>query len=174
MPPANTSAARARHAYHRGMALRRAFFAWQFAAAAVLPIWLLLGYALWGAGVAGFFGILLLVPGVILVEVGLAVLFSARAGIRRSRTLDVPAVAVLAAYQVGVIGLGLFGPATPWFGLLAVVAAVVGFWVGGALLIRDIRSRVQETMASFGSPPASVSRAPIDAGEYVVIKPASR
>jgi hypothetical protein len=75
------------------MALRRAFFAWQFAAAAVLPIWLLIGYALWGSTVSGFFGVLVLVPGVLLVELGLALLFSARAGVRRSRALDLPAVA---------------------------------------------------------------------------------
>ncbi|WP_375387516.1 hypothetical protein [uncultured Amnibacterium sp.] len=156
------------------MALRRAFFAWQFAAAAVLPIWLLLGYAVWGTGVAGLFGILLLVPVVVLVELGLALLFSARAGVRRSRTLDLPAIGVLAAFQVGVIGVGFFGPATAWFGLLAVAAAIGGFWLGGALLVRDVRSRVEATMASFGRPPAGAPRSPIDAGEYIVIKPAAR
>jgi hypothetical protein len=156
------------------MALRRAFFAWQFAAAAVLPIWLLIGYAVWGASVSGFFGVLLLVPGVLLVELGLALLFSARAGIRRSRALDLPAVGVLAAYQVGVIGLGFFGPATAWFGVLAAVAAIGGFWLGGTLLMRDVRSSVQQTMASFGRPPATTPRTPLDAGEYVVIKPSPR
>ena len=156
------------------MALRRAFFAWQFAAAAVLPIWLLIGYAVWGASVSGFFGVLLLVPGVLLVELGLALLFSARAGIRRSRALDLPAVGVLAAYQVGVIGLGFFGPATAWCGVLAAVAAIGGFWLGGTLLMRDVRSRVQQTMASFGRPPVTTPRTPLDAGEYVVIKPSPR
>ena len=30
------------------MALRRAFLTWQFVAAAVLPLWPLVGYAVWG------------------------------------------------------------------------------------------------------------------------------
>ena len=157
------------------MALRRAFFAWQFAAAAVLPLWLLLGYALWGASVGGLLSVVLLLPVVLVVELGLALLFSARAGIRRSRALDAPAVGVLAAFQIGVIGFGFFGPASSWFGLLAAVAAIGGFWLGGTLLLRDLRSRVQETMTDFGRPPQPpASRAPIDAGEYVVIKPSQR
>jgi len=156
------------------MALRRAFFAWQFAAAAVLPLWLLLGYAVWGAGVGGFLSVVLLAPIVLVVEVALALLFSARAGVRRRRALDAPAITVLTAFQVGVIGLGFFGPATAWFGLLAAVAAIGGFWVGGTLLARDVRARVQETMNAFGRPPQAPSRQPIDAGEYVVIKPSTR
>ena len=157
------------------MAPRRAFFAWQFAAAAVLPLWLLLGYAVWGASVGGLLSVVLLAPLVLVVELGLALLFSARAGVRRSRALDLPAVGVLAAYQVGVIGFGFFGPASAWFGLLAAVAAIGGFWLGGRLLVRDVRERMQATMTAFGRPPqAPAARAPIDAGEYVVIKPSSR
>jgi hypothetical protein len=157
------------------MALRRAFFAWQFAAAAVLPLWLLLGYAVWGASVGGLLSVVLLAPLVLLVELGLALLFSARAGVRRSKALDLPAVGVLAAYQVGVIGFGFFGPASAWFGLLAAVAAIGGFWLGGRLLVRDVRSRVQETMTAFGRPPQQpAARTPLDAGEYIVIKPSPR
>lgn len=152
------------------MALRRAFFAWQFAAAAVLPLWLLLGYAIWGASVGGFLSVVLLGPVVLVVEVALALLFSARAGIRRERALDLPAVAVLTAFQVGVIGLGFFGAASSWFGLLAAVAAIGGFWVGSRLLARDVRSRVQQT---FGQPAQAGPRQPIDAGEYIVIKPST-
>ena len=153
------------------MALRRVFFAWQFAAAAVLPLWLLLGYAVFGSSVGGFLSVVLLAPIVLVVELTLALLFSARARIRRDRALDPPAVGVLAAFQVGVIGMGFFGPASSWFGLLAAVAAIGGIWLGGTLLMRDLRARVQETMTAFGRPPqAQMLRPPIDAGEYVVIK----
>jgi hypothetical protein len=174
MPPANTGFAPARPAYDAVMALRRAFFAWQFAAAAVLPLWLLLGYAVWGGGVGGFFSTVLLVPVVFVVELALAALFSARARVRRVRALDLPAVAVLAAFQLGVIGVGFFGPATAWFGLLAAAAAIGGFWLGSTLLVRDVRARVQETMTAFGAPPQPpTSRAPINGGEYIVIKPST-
>ncbi|WP_158590091.1 hypothetical protein [Amnibacterium setariae] len=156
------------------MALRRAFFAWQFAAAAVLPLWLLLGYAVWGAGVGGFLSVVLLAPIVLVAELGLALLFSARSAVRRARALDGPAIGVLAAFQLGVIGVGFFGPATAWFGLLAAAAAIGGFWLGGTLLARDVRARVQQTMSAFGRPPQTPQRPPLDAGEYVVIKPSTR
>jgi hypothetical protein len=172
MPSANTLGPTAARIYAPRMALRRAFFAWQFAAAAVLPLWVLLGYAVWGASVGGLVSVVLLAPVVLAVELGLALLFSARSGVRRSRALDLPAIGVLGAYQVGVIGFGFFGPASAWFGLLAAVAAIGGFWLGGRLLVRDLRARVQETMTAFGRPPqAPASRAPLDAGEYIVIKP---
>jgi hypothetical protein len=174
MPSANSRSTGAARAYHRRMALRRVFFAWQFAAAAVLPLWLLLGYAVFGSSVGGFLSVVLLAPIVLVVELALAGLFTARAGVRRARALDLPAVGVLAAFQIGVIGVGFFGPATAWFGLLAAVAAIGGFWLGGTLLARDVRARVQETMTAFGRPPQPASRAPIDAGEYIVIKPSTR
>jgi hypothetical protein len=175
MPSANSLRPPGMRIYAPGMALRRAFFAWQFAAAAVLPIWLLLGYAIWGASGGDLLSAVLLAPLVLVVELGLALLFSARSGVRRSRTLDLPAVAVLAAYQVGVVGFGFFGPASAWFGLLAAVAAIGGFWLGGRLLVRDLRTRVQETMTAFGRPPQPpASRPPLDAGEYIVIKPSPR
>jgi hypothetical protein len=173
MPTANTGSEVARAAYDAVMALRRAFFAWQFAAAAVLPLWLLLGYAVWGSSIGGFFSIVLLAPVVFVVELALAGLFSARARVRQQRALDLPAVAVLAAFQLGVLGVGLFGPLTAWFGLLAAVAAVGGFWLGATLLVRDVRARVQETMTAFGRPPQQqpAPRTPINGGEYIVIKP---
>lgn len=150
------------------MPLRRAFFVWQFVAAAVLPLWLLLGYAVWGTTTAGVLAVLLLVPIVALVEIGLALLFSARAGIRRSKAVDPPAVAVLGVFQLAVVGFGFFGPATPWFALLAAAAAIGGFWLGTRLLVRDVRATVQQLRAPYSA------RRSVDAGEYVVLKPDSR
>ncbi len=150
------------------MPLRRAFFVWQFIAAAVLPLWVLLGYAIWGGTTTGVLAVLLLVPIVALVELGLALLFSARAGIRRSRAVDPPALAVLVVFQLAVVGFGFFGPATPWFALLAAGVAIGGFWLGTRLLVRDVRAKVQELRAPY------TARRPVDAGEYVVVKPASR
>ena len=170
MPPANDRSATGVRPYPRPMALRRAFFVWQYAAAAVLPLWLLLGYAVWGASSAGgLVGVVLLAPVVLLVELGLALLFSARRTVRRSRALDAPAVGVLALFQLGVVGLGFFGATAPWFALVAAAAAIGGSWLGGRLLVRDVRRRVDALRA-----PSSASSRPLDAGEYVVVKPGSR
>ena len=160
-------------AYDPDMALRRAFFAWQFAAAAVLPLWLLLGYAVFGSSVGGFLSVVLLAPVVLVVELALAALFSARARIRRAararpprrrRARRVPGRRdrrrLLRAARAR--GSGCSPP----------VAAIGGFWLGATLLVRDLRSRVQETMTAFGRPPQQRGpRPPIDAGEYIVIKP---
>ena len=177
MPGANIRPLRASRSYHRTMAgavFRRGFFVWAFAAAAVLPVWVLVGYAIQGSTVTGLLGVLLLAPVVLLVELGLALLFSARADVRRARALDGPAIGVISAFQAGVVGFGFFGPATAWFGVLAFAAAVVGFWLGGRLLVADVRSRVRATMAGFGAPMPPQGARTIDAGEYVVIKPSPR
>ena len=172
MPRANTRAVSSARFYDRAMPIRRGFFVWQFVAVAALPIWVLLGYALWGASLGGLLGVALLVPLILVAELGLALLFSARTDVRRSRALDWPAVGVLAAFQLGVIGFGFFGPGSAWFGLLAVAAAIGGFWLAGRLLVTDVRMRVRATMAGFGAP-VPTSRTPIDKGEYIVIKPAT-
>jgi hypothetical protein len=155
------------------MPIRRAFFVWQFAAAAVLPLWVLLGYALWGSGLNGLFGIALLAPLLVLTELGLAVLFTARASVRRPRALDWPAIGVLALFHVAVIGLGFFGPASAWFGVLAVASALGGYWLAILLLVREVRARMRATLASLGYQPPPPQR-PLDAGEYVVVKPNPR
>ena len=40
------------------MLIRRAFYRWQFAAAIVLPIWLLIGYAIFGSSGWGVIGLM--------------------------------------------------------------------------------------------------------------------
>jgi hypothetical protein len=155
------------------MPIRRAFFVWQFAAAAVLPLWVLLGYALWGGGVGGLLGIALLAPLIVVTQLGLAVLFTARASVRRSRALDWPATGALALFSAAVVGLGFFGPSAAWFGVLAVAAALGGFWLATVELVREVRARMRATLASLGYPPQPAPK-PLDAGEYVVIKPSPR
>jgi hypothetical protein len=155
------------------MPIRRAFFVWQFVAAAVLPLWVLLGYALWGSGLSGLFGMALLAPLLVIAELGLAVLFTTRASVRRSRALDWPAIGVLALFHAAVIGLGFFGPASAWFGVVAVAAALGGYWLAVYSLVREVRARMRSTLASLGYQPRPEQR-PLEAGEYVVIKPSTR
>jgi hypothetical protein len=174
MPRANIRLGRCAPTYIEAMWIRRAFYVWQFVAAAVLPVWVLLGYAISGTSIAGLLGVVLVAPLVLAVELGLALLFSARATVRQARALDAPAIAVLAAFQVGVLGFGVFGAVSAWFGLLAAAAAIGGFWLGGRLLMNDVRARMQAAFGPFNpaGPTIPTGRAPIDAGEFVVIKPA--
>lgn len=150
------------------MPVRRAFFVWQFAAAVVLPLWVLTGYAIWGSGKTGFLGIALTAPLLVVTCLALAVLFSARGRIRRSRALDWPDVGVLAAFSLAVIGAGFFGPGTAWFGVLAVASALGGLWLATTELVTDVRSRMRETLTALGYRPPAF-RGPVDHGEYVVL-----
>jgi hypothetical protein len=153
------------------MLLRRTFWYWQFAAALVLPLWVLTGYAIWGAGTAGFLGVAILAPLLVVAVLGLAALLTARKSVRATRALGWADVGVLAALSIAVIGAGFFGPATTWFGVFAVAALLGGYWLAAVELVREVRTRVRTTLTSLGvRPPVG----PRDAGEYLVIKPPSQ
>lgn len=150
------------------MLLRRAFWYWQFAAALALPLWVLTGYALWGAGMAGFLSVAVLAPLLVIAELGLAALFTARQAVRVPRALGWADVGVLAAFSLAVIGAGFFGPATVWFGVFAVAALLGGYWIATIELVRELRERVQTTLTALG-----VQRPvePRDGGEYIILPP---
>ncbi len=153
--------------------IRRAAFVWQFAAVVVLPLWLLVGYAIWGAGLGGFLGLSLLAPLLAVAELALAALFTARASVRRPRMLGLADTAVIAVVTGAVAFAALFTAATPWLGVLAVAGLLGGFWLGGRELVTEIRSGMRRTLADLGFGPVE-SRPAIDAGEYVVIRPSQR
>src|SRR4051794_23294175 len=132
------------------MLLRRGFWYWQFAAALVLPLWVLTGYAIWGAGTVGFLGVAILAPLLVVAELGLAALFTARKAVRDARALGWADVGVLAAFSLAVIGSGFFGPAATWFGVFAVAALLCGYWLATIELVREVRSRVRITLSSLG------------------------
>lgn len=152
------------------MVIRRVFFVWQFAAAVVLPLWVLVGYALWGAGAGGLVAVTVLTPLLVIAQLGLAALLSARASVRRARALGWADVGVLTVLSAAVVGLGFFGPAMTWFAVFAVAAMLGGYWLAGVELVREVRTRMRETLTALGYDPQP-ARTPIDAGEYIVIKP---
>lgn len=157
----------------RTSGIRRAAFLWQFAAIVVLPLWLVTGYAIWGRGLGGFLGISLLAPLLAVGQLALAVLFTARAAVRRVRMLGLADTGVVAVVTVAVAGIGLFTPATAWFGVLALAGVLGGLWLGGRELAADIRIRMRGALADFGLRPDE-ARPALDAGEYVVVKPSHR
>jgi hypothetical protein len=150
------------------MLLRRGFWYWQFAAALVLPLWVLTGYAIWGAGTAGFLGVAILAPLTVVAQLGLAAVIAARRSVRASRMVGRADAAVLAAFSLAVVGAGFFGPATTWFGVLAVAALLGAYWLAVTELVTEVRSRVRTTLDALGI------RRPVqprDAGEYIVLPP---
>lgn len=151
--------------------VRHVFFLEQFAAVVVLPIWVIVGWSIWGpAGVPGTVNLtpFLVVVLAVACQTGLAVIFSVRASVRRQRAvsgLDVAALALLAA---ALIGAGFFSTAVSAFLAVAVVVSVAGFWLGVVELVRELRARVRSTLSSLG---ITRPQAPVDRGEYVVLPP---
>lgn len=154
------------------MLARRAFFYWQFAAIVVLPAWLLLGWALWGTA-GSFAPIALATPFLVLALMGVAGTTYARKTVRSTRTSSWLDVGMAGAWHLTVIGVGFFSGATPAFAALAVALGVVAFWSAAWQLVTETRKRVKKAFEAIerAGRPAGGPRAPLDAGEYIVISP---
>jgi hypothetical protein len=108
--------------------IRRAFFYWQFIAVIVLPLWLVVGWPVFGAGgwkVLGvFFGAVALGIGLLVVSS----LFYARKEVRASRAVSWPDVGVLSVWHALIITVGFYAAASPWVSVLAIVVGIGAFW----------------------------------------------
>ncbi|BDI21907.1 hypothetical protein [Herbiconiux sp. L3-i23] len=155
------------------MVLRRAFFYWQTAAALVLPVWLLIGWGIWGTSAGELLGVAITAPILVvalLIVVGLTI---ARRSVREKRAVSWLDVGVLTFWHAMLIGLGFFGPAANWFAVFAVIGAIVAFWSAVWQLIRETRRRVQAVFDEFQrvAAPQGTRKPPVDAGEYIVLPP---
>ncbi|WP_104084350.1 MFS transporter [Cryobacterium sp. Y11] len=110
------------------MIIRRAFYHWQFIAAGALPLWLLVGSAIFGSGawaVLGiFFAAVLIGFGLLLV----ALLFYARKEVREARALSYADVGVLALWHALIIAVPLSTDAAGWLSVLVIIGGIAVFW----------------------------------------------
>ncbi|UIP58878.1 hypothetical protein [Agromyces marinus] len=163
------------------MLLRRGFYRWQFAAAFVLPLWLLLGYAIFGDSGWGVLGLMFAAP-IAFVALGvIALLIAARPGVRQAKAVEWADVAVIGAWHLLIVGAGFYGPSGITFAILAMVGAIAAFWYAVWRLVRDGAKRMRATMdeyerlAAQGRPaaapggPSPRATAADDAGEVIVI-----
>jgi hypothetical protein len=143
------------------MVLRRALTRWQLFAIPVLPLWLLVGFGVFGSG-GGFF-LTFLGSGVLFVLLAvLAGLTRARPFVREHGAMNRADAAATVAFHLAVIGLGFFGPGAIWFGLAAVLLGLATFWLTALELVREWRERVSGAVArASGRAP----RAGADSGE---------
>jgi len=113
------------------MWLRRAFFGWLIPAAFVLPLWLLVGWVIAGAGGWAFLWVLFLaIPGVFLWQLLLTLLVRARGTVRAQRAVSWWDVLGFGVWHLLVISLGFFAEA--WWAPVMVVTVLVGvslFWL---------------------------------------------
>ncbi|THG31735.1 hypothetical protein [Naasia lichenicola] len=156
------------------MLVRKAFYWWQLASVVVLPVWILVGWAVFGSSTSSFLGVALTAPFLVVALLVVTGLLLARRSVRTTRALSFLDVGVLAAWHAMIIGLGFFGATAELFGVLSIAAGIVAFWAIAWQIFDEARKRVRavfETIDRTARTPAS--RAPIDAGEYIVIQPPS-
>ncbi|GGI47284.1 hypothetical protein BCL57_001983 [Agromyces flavus] len=165
------------------MLIRRGFYRWQFAAAIVLPVWLLIGYAIFGSSGWGVIGLMFATPIAFITLGVVALLIAARPDVRRDRAVDWADVAVLGVWHLLIVGAGFYGDAGITFAILAMVGAIGAFWYAIWRLLSDGARRVRATMAEYerlaatggaapgsGIPGRAETRRPEDAGEVIVIR----
>ncbi len=150
------------------MWLRRAFFHWLLPAAFLLPLWLVVGWAVSDAGGWVFLWVLFVaVPSVFVGQLVTTLLVRARGTVRHGRAVSWWDVLVFGLWHVLTVAVGFYPQGAFWPLLVAAVAAFVGVvWVSLWQLLREARPSLlfaqASSPASFlrgaGGPPPSSRR----------------
>jgi hypothetical protein len=165
------------------MLIRRAFLRWLVAAAVVLPVWLGIGWAIFGGGGWGTLGLVVAVPVAFISLAIIALLVWIRPTVRAERAVSWTDVGVIGAWHASIIGIGFYGQGATLFGILAILLALAAFWSAVWQLVTDGARRMQATMTEFerlaaqqsgtagpdAAGPASRVRPPFDDGDGDVI-----
>ncbi|WP_156891279.1 hypothetical protein [Agromyces subbeticus] len=131
------------------MLLRRALYRWQMIAVVVLPVWLAVGWAVFGAGGWGTLGLVIVVPVAFVVLGIVALLVGIRPTVRQQRAVSWTDAGVLTAWHLSIIATGFYGASATLFGVLAILLAIAAFWIAVWQLVTDGANRVKASMAEF-------------------------
>ncbi|MEA9985686.1 MULTISPECIES: MFS transporter [Subtercola] len=155
------------------MFVRRAFYYWQVAAVVVLPLWILIGWSVFGGSGWQFLLVMLSCGALALALAGVGVLIYARKGVRQARAVSWADVAVLALWHAAIVAVGFLTPAGTLLATAVVIVGLAAFWLVLSELFRETRRRVQGAFDSFQAAAqmgAGAPRPPVVAnGEYIVI-----
>lgn len=153
------------------MLFRRALYYWQFTAAVLLPVWVVVMRALYGSPSGWDFVVHLILGGILGVAMlAVAGLTSARKSVRVAKALSVRDAIALSAWHAVIIGYAIVDH--PALAGLVVILAVAAFWNAAIQLFTETRERVRSV---FSLPPFPVdaghydASAPTDQGEHRVI-----
>ncbi len=155
-----------------GMWLRQTFFRWLIPAAFALPLWLFVGWIIFGASPWALLWVLLSAPIVFVWQLVVALLVRARGTVRAGRAVSWLDLGVIGAWHVLVIALGAFDGRWWWPLLtLTVVVGVAAMWVSLSQLGRETGSRVslRRTSSGIGYVPAPRAEAPRTAADDEII-----
>lgn len=106
------------------MALRSGFFRWLIPAAFALPLWLFIGWIVFGANPLSLLWVLLSAPIVLIGQLILTLLVRARPTARTEQAVSWTDLALIGGWNVLIVALGVFS--NPWWWALFVVTVIVG------------------------------------------------
>ena len=155
--------------------VRRVLFAWQFAALAVVPVWIVVGWSVFAPTRPALeldLTPVLLVLAAVVAQTALAVLFSLRRAVRRERALSWSDAVVLVVATGELIEAGFAGTGATTDLMVALVAYAVGYWVGVVELVRETRVRIRSALDALGL--SRTPAPPVRRGEPVVAPAARR
>ncbi|AXA95704.1 MULTISPECIES: MFS transporter permease [unclassified Microbacterium] len=118
------------------MWLRQTFFRWLIPAAFVLPLWLVVGWIVFGASPWALLWVLLSAPIVFVWQLVLALLVRARGTVRAERAVSWTDAGLIGAWHVLVVALGVFDGRWWWptlavtivLGVVALSSALRQLW----------------------------------------------
>ncbi|MEJ1087642.1 MFS transporter permease [Microbacterium sp. Mu-80] len=133
------------------MVLRRAFFRWLLPAAFVLPLWMIVGWAIFGQSGWGLLWVLLMaVPSVFIGQLVLTLLTRSRPSVRAERAVSWWDVAGFTVWHGLTIAVACFiDGAFPWLLTGAIIAVLGLFWLQLWQLWSEARgsgARIRETI----------------------------
>lgn len=152
--------------------MRQAFFRWLIPAAFVLPLWLFIGWIVFGANPLALLWVLLSAPIVLIGQLVLTLLVRARGTVRADRAVSWTDLGVLGAWHVLIVALGVFDSGW-WWPLFALTVAVgiAALWTSLAQLWREARPSavVLRTSDGLGYIPPAQARPRVADPDVVVI-----
>ena len=139
------------------MAIRKLFYYWQFIAVVALPLWLVVGWPIFGEGGWGVFGVFFAAVALGISLLVVALLIYARKDVRLARAVSWPDVGVLALWHTLIVASGFYAAVSPWLSVLVIVVALFAFWFAIWEFVDTARRRMRATMDQF----EAAARAPM-------------
>ena len=154
------------------MWLRQAFFRWLIPAAFLLPLWLLIGWIVFGANPWALLWVIVSAPIVLVWQVILTLLIRARGTVRAGRAVSWTDLGVVGAWHVLVIALGVFDGRWWWpVFALTIAVGIAAMWTSLSQLWREAKPTpvLLRTPDGVGYVPAPRPDAPRVVDEGIVI-----
>ena len=157
------------------MWLRQTFFRWLIPAAFVLPLWLVVGWIVFGASPWALLWVLLSAPVVFVWQLILALLVRARGTVRAERAVSWTDAGIIGAWHLLLVALGVFDSRWWWPALaVAVILGVVALSSSLRQLWRETGPRVSILRTASGvgyvAPPRPQSTGGSSPDEIIVIR----